>query len=151
MLFRSDYRAAVREFYRVLDAGGQLVISVPFSDKYETLVRATVDDEGNIKHLVEPCYNGDPLSSEGVLSFYDFGMELLDEMREAGFQECFLGSPAACQGSSRRKCHSLQVPADGMEIAGPETPAHKPLPVENYQFRDAFHRDDIDADPHHAQ
>ena len=85
-----DYRAAVREFYRVLDAGGQLVISVPFSDKYETLVRATVDDEGNIKHLVEPCYHGDPLSSEGVLSFYDFGMELLDEMREAGFQECFL-------------------------------------------------------------
>jgi len=85
-----DYRTALREFHRVLDSGGQLVLSVPFSHQHETLVRATVDKNGNIKHLVEPCYHGDPLSHEGVLSFYDFGMELLDEMREAGFEECFL-------------------------------------------------------------
>ncbi len=85
-----DYRAALREFYRVLDAGGQLVVSVPFSDKHETRVRASVDDDGHIRHLVEPCYHGDPLSDQGVLSYYDFGMELLDEMREAGFEECFL-------------------------------------------------------------
>ncbi len=31
-----------------------------------------------------------PLSDQGVLSYYDFGMELLDELREAGFQESFL-------------------------------------------------------------
>lgn len=85
-----DYRMALREFHRVLDTGGQLVLSVPFSDKQETLVRATMDDEGRVTHLVEPCYHGDPLSDQGVLSFYDFGMELLDELHEAGFQECFL-------------------------------------------------------------
>lgn len=85
-----DYRSALKEFYRVLDTGGQLVLSVPFSDKHETLVRATMDDKGQVTHLVEPCYHGDPLSDEGVLSFYDFGMELLDDMHAAGFQECFV-------------------------------------------------------------
>ena len=85
-----DYRSALREFHRVLGAGGQLVISVPFSFRQETLVRATRDDDGHITHLVEPCYHGDPLSESGVLSYYDFGMELLDELREAGFDECFL-------------------------------------------------------------
>lgn len=85
-----DYRSALKEFYRVLGSGGQLLISVPFSFKQETLVRAMLDDADNIKHLMEPCYHGDPLSDQGVLSYYDFGMELLEEMREAGFQECFL-------------------------------------------------------------
>jgi SAM-dependent methyltransferase len=85
-----DYHSALREFHRVLDKGGQLVISVPFSFQRETFVRAKLDDEGNIEHLTEPCYHGDPLSDQGVLSYYDFGMDLLDELREAGFQECFL-------------------------------------------------------------
>ena len=85
-----DYRAALKEFFRVLSADGRLVISVPFSFRQETLVRAEIDDAGNINHLTEPCYHGDPLSDQGVLSFYDFGMELLDEMHQAGFQETFL-------------------------------------------------------------
>jgi len=85
-----DYRSALKEFHRVLDTGGQLVISVPFSFEQETRIRARLDEAGNIEHLVEPSYHGDPLSDQGVLSYYDFGMELLDEMRVAGFQECFL-------------------------------------------------------------
>ena len=85
-----DYRSALKEFHRVLDKGGQLVISVPFSFQRDTIVRARLDDAGNIEHLTEPCYHGDPLSDQGVLSYYDFGMDLLDELREAGFQECFL-------------------------------------------------------------
>jgi len=85
-----DYRSALREFYRVLDKGGQLLVSVPFSFQQETNIRARIDSLGNIEHLVEPCYHGDPLSDQGVLSYYDFGMELLDDMRSAGFQECFL-------------------------------------------------------------
>ena len=85
-----DYHSALKEFYRVLGSGGQVVISVPFSFQQETLIRATLDDEGEIRHLVEPCYHGDPLSPHGVLSYYDFGMELLEELRGIGFQECFL-------------------------------------------------------------
>jgi len=85
-----DYRQALKEFYRVLASGGQLVVSVPFSHQQETIVRAVVNSEGDIEHLVEPCYHGDPLSADGVLSYYDFGMDLLGEMKKAGFDECFL-------------------------------------------------------------
>ncbi len=60
-----DYRAALREFHRVLDTGGQLVISVPFSFQQETIVRARLDDAGNIEHLTEPCYHGDPVIRPG--------------------------------------------------------------------------------------
>jgi hypothetical protein len=85
-----DYRSALREFFRVLSTGGQLVLSVPFSFRHETLVRAELDEAGNVKHLVKPCYHGDPLSDQGVLSYYDFGMDLLDKMKQEGFQESFL-------------------------------------------------------------
>lgn len=85
-----DYSSALREFFRILSSGGQLVLSVPFSFRQETLVRAELDTAGNVKHLMEPCYHGDPLSDQGVLSYYDFGMELLDEMSTAGFRESFL-------------------------------------------------------------
>jgi len=85
-----EYRSALKEFFRVLSSDGQLVLSVPFSFRQETLVRAEVDEAGNVKHLTEPCYHGDPLSEHGVLSYYDFGMDLLDEMSKAGFEETFL-------------------------------------------------------------
>ena len=85
-----DYRQALREFFRVLVAGGQLVLSVPFSFQYQTVVRAVPGPSGSVQHLVAPCYHGDPLSAEGVLSYYDFGMDLLGEMRRAGFTESFL-------------------------------------------------------------
>ncbi|MGA9572315.1 MAG: class I SAM-dependent methyltransferase, partial [Lysobacterales bacterium] len=61
-----DYRSALGEFHRVLDRGGQLVLSVPFSFQQETHVRARIDKAGNIEHLVEPSYHGDPLSDQGV-------------------------------------------------------------------------------------
>ena len=53
-------------------------------------MRAEIDVAGEITHFEEPCYHGDPLSDQGVLSYYDFGMELLDNMRDAGFRESTL-------------------------------------------------------------
>jgi len=90
------YRRAVQEFYRVLDDGGHLILTAPFSFQKDTWVRAIVNDAGEIEHLMEPCYHGDPLSDEGVLAYYDFGMELLDEFKAIGFEECFL----ACYASN---------------------------------------------------
>lgn len=85
-----DYRKALREFHRVLVRGGQLLISVPFNFRQETSVRAVVREDGSIEHLVEPCYHGDPLSAGGVLSYYDFGMDLLADLGSAGFSERFV-------------------------------------------------------------
>ena len=85
-----DYRRALQEFYRVLASGGQLVLSVPFSYQQQTVVRAVVGERGSIQHLVPPCFHGDPLAAGGVLSYYDFGFDLVDELARAGFTESFL-------------------------------------------------------------
>jgi SAM-dependent methyltransferase len=82
-----DYRAALREFHRVLADGGMLVLTVPFdTGRDETLVRARLRD-GAVEHLVEPEYHGDPASDSGCLAFYTFGWSLLDEVRDAGFAD----------------------------------------------------------------
>lgn len=81
-----DYRAALREFARVLAPGGRLVLTVPFLETVQqTLVRARLHDDGRIEHLEPEEIHGDPVSG-GVLCFYHFGWDLLDALREAGFR-----------------------------------------------------------------
>jgi SAM-dependent methyltransferase len=81
----SDFRAALREFARVLRAGGVLVLTVPFYEGQARSERiARQRDDGGIEHLGEPEYHGDPLAGR-VPCFHHFGWDLLDAMREAGF------------------------------------------------------------------
>ncbi len=85
-----DYRAALREFFRVLTPGGQLFLTAPFLPASEqTLVRAKLS--GNpaapIEHLQPPEYHGNPTDPDGgVLCFYHFGWDLLDALRREGFR-----------------------------------------------------------------
>ena len=80
-----DYRAALREFARVLRPGGTCVLSVPFYfDQERTATLARLDAAGRIEHLQPPEYHGDPLGG-GVLCFHHFGWDLLAAMRDAGF------------------------------------------------------------------
>lgn len=82
-----DFRAALENFYRVLAPGGDLILTVPFLDaSQDSLRRAEIDGSGEIRHLVEPEYHGDPVSPEGVLAFHSFGWDLLDALRECGFK-----------------------------------------------------------------
>lgn len=81
-----DFRQCFRECRRVLKADGSLLFTVPFDlGRPDNLVRAVVDEAGEIQHLLPPEYHGDPLNDEGCLAFYRFGWELLDQVREAGF------------------------------------------------------------------
>jgi len=81
---------ALSECHRILRPGGRLLFSVPFRPEHaENLVRAVVGEAGEIQHLLPPEYHGDPLSAEGCLAFYQFGWELLDQVRAAGFAEAF--------------------------------------------------------------
>lgn len=80
-----DYRRALREFSRVLRHGGHLIATFPFLDQPETLVRAKLDEKGQIQHLLEPEYHGDPISG-GVLCWYHFGWDVLEVCRAAGFR-----------------------------------------------------------------
>ncbi|HNR14925.1 MAG TPA: hypothetical protein PKM59_16585 [Thermodesulfobacteriota bacterium] len=44
-------------------------------------------DDGQIQHLLPPEYHGDPINPEGgVLCFQTFGWDLLDTLREIGFE-----------------------------------------------------------------
>lgn len=80
-----DFRAALREFARVLQPGGTLVLTVPFyADRIESRMLAKAGPDGSIEHLQPPEYHGDPLGS-GVLCFHHFGWDLLDAMHASGF------------------------------------------------------------------
>jgi len=81
-----DYKKAIAELYRVTKPGGQALLSTPFIiENDNTLVRATINNKGEITHLLEPEYHGDPVIPQGILCFYHFGWDLLDDFRAAGF------------------------------------------------------------------
>lgn len=83
-----NYKAALFEFSRCLTDGGTLLISAPFLPKSEeSLRRASVNKKGDVTHHLPPEYHGDPLQENGILCFWHFGWDLLDDLNQAGFQD----------------------------------------------------------------
>ena len=81
-----DYIKAFEECFRVLKPKGKLFFSVPFlMNSQLNIIRAKVDDEGNITHIKPAQYHGDPVNKKGILCFQDFGWQMLDQMRKIGF------------------------------------------------------------------
>lgn len=83
-----DYRRTFLESARVLKPGGSLVFTVPFFyDQAQTRIRATVDAQGHIQHILAPEFHGNPVSNDGSLCFQNFGWDLLDTLQGAGFAQ----------------------------------------------------------------
>ena len=80
------YRAH-KEVHRVLRPGGRHVFTVPFlQTEFLDQQRTLVDFRGNIVHLAEPIYHGDPVREEGALVHRIFGLEMLVNLGKIGFK-----------------------------------------------------------------
>jgi SAM-dependent methyltransferase len=81
----SDPVKVISECARVLRPGGCLFLTIPFRPYLDqNLVRARVI-EGHIEHLTPPIYHGKDFGQH--LVFTEFGWELFEQLRGAGFTE----------------------------------------------------------------
>src|SRR5579884_1436395 len=84
-----EYKIAIYEMARVLKPGGHLIMTTPtFVDARENAVRAIIDDEGKLQHLLPPEYHGNPLGPPS-LCFTSFGFDLVEELRRYGFHDSY--------------------------------------------------------------
>ena len=88
-----DDRAGLRELHRVLKPRGHLLFTVPLTGNQVTLERARLDD-GRIVHMQPPTFHGDRLGGPGsVLVYRDYGQDILERVRECGFDHVRLWTP----------------------------------------------------------
>jgi hypothetical protein len=81
---------AFSECARVLTRGGRMVATIPFMTGVEdSIVRAALNYEGDVVHILEPVYHGNPVSLDGSLVFTDFGWDVLRKITECGFRDAW--------------------------------------------------------------
>lgn len=81
---------AFNECSRILKTGGQMLATIPFYDDQDQSVKRATLENNYIKHILEPQYHGNPLSSEGSLVFNDFGWDILTTIRKNGFANSYI-------------------------------------------------------------
>jgi len=95
-----DFRAALAETRRVVRNGGRHIFTLPVVWTRTTEARARTGGDGEIIHLMPALYHGRGSGAYrfipvGVdwLTFNDFGRDIVDYVREAGFEpEVYAGS-----------------------------------------------------------
>ncbi|WP_298258104.1 class I SAM-dependent methyltransferase [uncultured Litoreibacter sp.] len=81
-----DHKAALAESYRILKPGGWSIFTTPMFPMEKNMLRAEIGPDGTlIRHLPDEIH-GDNLTG-GILAFHNFGWELVENLREAGFSE----------------------------------------------------------------
>lgn len=84
------YKKAITEVHRVLKEGGIFLGSFPFDrNRTDNLIKATVNEKGEIIYFMEPEYHGDPVNEKGILCYTIFGWEVLEQFHQAGFRDVY--------------------------------------------------------------
>jgi SAM-dependent methyltransferase len=107
-----DYKNALRDNWRILKDGGHLVFTTPFYGIPETVIRARTRKDGVVRHIRPPIYHGDPLRSDGILAYYDFGWSLYEDIKEAGFSDvavCMTYDPICGFVSNNHPCKNVSA------------------------------------------
>lgn len=73
-----------KEIARTLKPGGAHIFTVPIMNKERpTRLRARLADDGEIVHLQDPVYHGNPISDQGSLVTVDWGYDICRHIFEA--------------------------------------------------------------------
>jgi len=83
-----DFRKAFKESFRILSSNGNLAFTIPFFfNREKTIIRAKIDNEEKINHILPAEIHGKPVSNDGSLCFQNFGWDILSELNRAGFSD----------------------------------------------------------------
>jgi SAM-dependent methyltransferase len=85
-----EFERGFTECARCLKPGGKMLFSVPFnSASTKNILRARVHANGEVEHLLPPEFHSDMLHEGGCLCFHHFGWEMLDVLRQVGFERAY--------------------------------------------------------------
>lgn len=85
-----DFIKSFKEAFRVLKQDGVLFFTVPFiTQNHENIIRAVINNAGEIEHILPPEYHGNPVSEKGSLCYTHFGWEMLDQLKSCGFSNVY--------------------------------------------------------------
>lgn len=76
---------AFSEVHRVLKTNGIAIITVPIDDRIEKTSALASVVNGMIEFHRDPAYHSDPLREEGALVFTEFGMDIVNNLKAAGY------------------------------------------------------------------
>lgn len=91
----SDIKKALSEAYRILKSGkgreeaAKILISVPFLFHEKKTVKRAEISNGKTIFLQPPMYHENPVDRGGSLVFFDYGWDLLEWIKDAGFDDVY--------------------------------------------------------------